>query len=50
MWRIGQESFLRDKLPWLTDAKLRGSYGILGNDGIAQFLYTPRLCRRPDYL
>lgn len=40
MWRIGQESFLRDKLPWLTDAKLRGSYGILGNDGIAQFLYT----------
>ncbi len=40
MWCIGQESFLRDKLPWLTDAKLRGSYGILGNDGIAQFLYT----------
>lgn len=40
MWRIGQESFLRDKLPWLTDAKLRGSYGILGNDGISQFLYT----------
>jgi tonB-linked outer membrane protein, susC/ragA family len=40
MWRIGQESFMRDKLPWLTDAKLRGSYGILGNDGIAQFLYT----------
>ena len=40
MWRIGQESFLRDKLHWLTDAKLRGSYGILGNDGIAQFLYT----------
>ena len=40
MWRIGQECFLRDKLPWLTDAKLRGSYGILGNDGIAQFLYT----------
>lgn len=40
MWRIGQESFLRDILPWLTDAKLRGSYGILGNDGIAQFLYT----------
>ncbi len=40
MWRIGQESFLRDKLPWLTDAKLRGSYGILGNDGIAQFRYT----------
>lgn len=40
MWRIGQESFLRDKLPWLTDATLRGSYGILGNDGIAQFLYT----------
>lgn len=40
MWRLGQESFIRDNLQWLTDAKIRGSYGILGNDGIAQFLYT----------
>lgn len=40
MWRVGQEKFVTENLPWLTDAKIRGSYGILGNDGIAQFLYT----------
>lgn len=39
MWRAVQEPFLRD-VAWLTDAKLRASYGILGNDGIAQFLYS----------
>ena len=40
MWRLGQEKFITENLPWLTDAKIRGSYGILGNDGIAQFLYA----------
>lgn len=40
MWRAIGESFLRDNAQWLSDAKLRASYGILGNDGIAQFLYT----------
>lgn len=40
MWRIGQEKFVSENLPWLTDAKIRASYGVLGNDGIAQFLYT----------
>lgn len=38
-WRLGQESFIKDNLPWVYDAKVRASYGILGNDGIAQFLY-----------
>lgn len=40
MWRVGQEKFVTENLPWLTDAKIRGSYGILGNDGIPQFLFT----------
>lgn len=40
MWRAIQESFLRDNVSWLSDAKIRASYGILGNDGIGQFLYT----------
>lgn len=29
-WRISQESFLK-KAAWLTDLKLRGGYGIMGN-------------------
>ena len=40
MWRAIGESFLRDNANWLSDAKLRMSYGILGNDGIAQFLFS----------
>ncbi len=40
MWRASEEKFIKENLPWLTDLKVRGSYGILGNDGIAQFLYA----------
>lgn len=38
-WRLSEEKFMKENLPWLSNAKLRGSYGILGNDGIGQFLY-----------
>lgn len=38
-WRFAQESFVREAAPWLYDGKIRAGYGILGNDGIAQFLY-----------
>jgi len=38
-WRINEESFVKDKFDWLSNAKLRASWGILGNDGIPQFLY-----------
>ncbi len=39
MWRPSKEKFLKD-VAWLTDSKIRVGYGILGNDGIAQFLYS----------
>ncbi|GAB3959970.1 TonB-dependent receptor [Spirosoma harenae] len=32
-WRISEESFLKNVL-WLTDLKLRGSYGMMGNQRI----------------
>jgi TonB-linked SusC/RagA family outer membrane protein len=38
-WRINEESFIKNNAAWLTNAKLRLSWGILGNDGINQFLY-----------
>ncbi|MDR2058150.1 MAG: TonB-dependent receptor [Dysgonamonadaceae bacterium] len=38
-WRISEEAFIKDNIDWLSNAKLRGSWGILGNDGIPQFLY-----------
>ena len=40
MWRPSNESFLKGAQTWLTDSKIRASYGILGNDGIGQFLYS----------
>ncbi|GHU75696.1 SusC/RagA family TonB-linked outer membrane protein [Bacteroidia bacterium] len=39
-WRISEESFVKDNADWLTNAKFRASWGILGNDGISQFLYS----------
>jgi TonB-linked SusC/RagA family outer membrane protein len=38
-WRISEEAFVKDKIDWLSNAKLRASWGILGNDAITQFLY-----------
>ncbi|WP_069660087.1 SusC/RagA family TonB-linked outer membrane protein [Arcticibacter eurypsychrophilus] len=33
-WRLSQESFLEGSRSWLTDLKLRASYGEAGNNGI----------------
>jgi TonB-linked SusC/RagA family outer membrane protein len=35
-WRINQENFLKN-VSWLSNLKLRGSYGITGNNNIADF-------------
>lgn len=40
-WRLSEESFIKDNAgAWLSNAKIRGSWGILGNDNIAQFMYA----------
>ncbi len=36
-WRISEESFIRNKISWLNDLKLRVGYGILGNDNTVDF-------------
>ncbi len=38
-WRISEEPFVKDALPWLTNLKLRASYGEQGNDSIDAFQY-----------
>jgi len=44
-WSIGgayllsNESFIKDKISWLSFAKLRSSYGTTGSDGIASYSY-----------
>ena len=31
-WRISEESFIKDKAPWISNLKLRGSFGATGNN------------------
>ncbi|MCQ2170040.1 MAG: TonB-dependent receptor [Bacteroidales bacterium] len=38
-WRMSEESFVKDNAPWLTNLKLRFSYGEQGNDQIDPFQY-----------
>ncbi|MBX3242649.1 MAG: TonB-dependent receptor [Chitinophagaceae bacterium] len=38
-WRISRESFIQDKITWLDDLKIRGSFGTLGNQEIGLYPY-----------
>lgn len=38
-WRISQEKFMQSTRTWLTDLKIRGSIGLLGNDGVPAYSF-----------
>lgn len=38
-WRISDEQFILDNFSFITDLKLRGSWGKMGDDGAANFQY-----------
>lgn len=38
-WRISEESFVKNNIPWLTNLKFRASYGKTGQDGGNPFQY-----------
>ena len=38
-WRISEEGFVKDNFPFITNLKLRGSYGIMGDDGSSSFQF-----------
>jgi TonB-linked SusC/RagA family outer membrane protein len=38
-WLFGQEPFVKNTLPFLSYGKLRGSYGVTGNDQIGDYQY-----------
>lgn len=43
-WRISEEKFMKDNLPWLDNLKLRASYGEIGNQsGIDNYDYIALL-------
>jgi TonB-dependent starch-binding outer membrane protein SusC len=47
-WRIIQEDFM-SKLKWVSDLKLRASWGITGNDNIDNNLYSQNYSLAGDY-
>lgn len=38
-WRMGEEAFIKDNVSWLTELKLKASYGVLGNQNIGNYPY-----------
>lgn len=39
-WNIAEESFIKDKVQWLDQLKLRGGYGVLGNQEISNYQFV----------
>lgn len=51
-WRVSQESFFKDakdSMSWLSDLKLRASWGKLGNQSIGNYPYQDLLSLAPVY-
>jgi len=42
-WLVSREDFIRDRFSWISNLKLRASYGILGNQDIGTYLYQNNL-------
>lgn len=40
-WRISQEKFAKNITPVVNDLKLRASYGSIGNQNVANYIYVP---------
>lgn len=38
-WRISEENFMQENLKWINNLKIRGSYGLLGNQEIGLYPY-----------
>src|SRR5690625_5035148 len=52
-WEFYKESFIQENLSWLSNGKLRGSYGITGSDNIGNYQYRTtyyKLARWPGSL
>ncbi|WP_423735546.1 SusC/RagA family TonB-linked outer membrane protein [Chitinophaga caseinilytica] len=41
-WRISEERFFKENVPFVNELKLRASWGLLGSDAVAQYLFLTR--------
>lgn len=47
-WRLGDEKFMKN-LPFISNAKLRASYGVTGNNRVSDFAYFARIASAGYY-
>jgi TonB-linked SusC/RagA family outer membrane protein len=49
-WRLSEESFFKNlNVKWIDNLKIRGSYGLLGNQNIGNYPYQPLLAYTGNY-
>lgn len=48
-WHIAEENFMAKTKVWIDMLKLRASYGVVGNQNIANYLYFPTMIIQSDY-
>ena len=48
-WNLGEESFIKDNATWLNQLKIRGGYGVLGNQEVGNYQYTATVTSGLNY-
>lgn len=48
-WRMSEENFLKEKVDWLDNLKIRGSWGQIGNDKINNYRYFALVNVDPNF-
>ncbi|MBQ0721809.1 MAG: TonB-dependent receptor, partial [Gammaproteobacteria bacterium] len=48
-WRVAEEDFVKDAVPWMSNLKLKASWGILGNQNIGNYPYQATLATGKNY-
>ena len=48
-WNIGNESFIKNKVPFISSAKIRGSYGSTGNNRVADYVTFNQISLNTNY-
>ncbi len=38
-WRLSEETFIKDKVSWIDELKIRASYGIVGNSNVGSYAW-----------
>ena len=48
-WRITEENFFKEAVPWVSNLKLKASWGVLGNQNIGDYPYQSTLATGRNY-